>query len=130
MAGWNFFLYEAILIPFEISALNVVLTFWSDNIPLAAICAACIVAYAIINVFGFENIAWLQTEWGIKIAISCLTTWAFVGYNALLILAALGRHPHPRRRTRDHRQPIPAPRNRKSTSPLPAMIQPPWASIG
>lgn len=47
------------------------------------------IANAIINVFGFENIAWLQTEWGIKIAISCLTTWAFVGYNALLILAGL-----------------------------------------
>jgi amino acid transporter len=50
--GWNFFLYEAILIPFEISALNVVLTYWSDNIPLAAICAACIVLYGIINLFA------------------------------------------------------------------------------
>lgn len=45
-AGWNFFLYEAILIPFEISALNLVLGYWSDKIPLAAICAACIVLYA------------------------------------------------------------------------------------
>lgn len=46
MAGWNFFIYEALLIPFEITALNLVLTFWSDNIPVAAICAACIVCYA------------------------------------------------------------------------------------
>lgn len=46
MAGWNFFLYEAVLIPWEISALNLVLTFWSDDIPIAAICAACIVLYA------------------------------------------------------------------------------------
>ena len=46
MAGWNFFLYEATLIPFEITALNLVLTFWSDDIPVAAICAACIVLYA------------------------------------------------------------------------------------
>lgn len=46
-------------------------------------------ANAIINVFGFENIAWLQNEWGIKIAISALTTWSFVGYNSLLILAGL-----------------------------------------
>jgi len=46
MAGWNFFFYEALLIPFEITALNVVLKFWSDNIPTAAICAACIVLYA------------------------------------------------------------------------------------
>jgi yeast amino acid transporter len=27
MVGWNFFLYEALLIPFEISALNLVLTY-------------------------------------------------------------------------------------------------------
>ncbi|KAB2569663.1 General amino acid permease [Lasiodiplodia theobromae] len=51
-AGWNFYLYEAILIPFEISALNLVLGYWSDKIPLAAICAACIVLYAIINLFA------------------------------------------------------------------------------
>lgn len=45
MAGWNFFLYEAFLIPFEISALNLVLTYWRDDIPVAAVVAACIVAY-------------------------------------------------------------------------------------
>lgn len=45
MAGWNFFLYEAILIPFEISALNLVIKFWSDSVPVGAICAACIVTY-------------------------------------------------------------------------------------
>ncbi len=45
MAGWNFFLYEAVLIPWEISALNLVLTYWSDNIPVGAVCAACIVLY-------------------------------------------------------------------------------------
>ncbi|KAK8256299.1 amino acid transporter-like protein [Phyllosticta capitalensis] len=50
-AGWNFFLYEAILIPFEISALILVLQYWSDNIPLAAVCAVCIVLYGVINVF-------------------------------------------------------------------------------
>lgn len=43
--GWNFFLYEAFLIPFEISALNLVLTFWSDKIPVAAVVAACILSY-------------------------------------------------------------------------------------
>jgi amino acid transporter len=45
MAGWNFFIYEAILIPFEISALNLVLTYWRDDIPVAAVVAACIVLY-------------------------------------------------------------------------------------
>lgn len=46
MAGWNFFLYEAFLIPFEISALNLVITFWTDKVPIAAICVGCIVLYA------------------------------------------------------------------------------------
>jgi amino acid transporter len=46
MAGWNFFLYEALLIPFEITALNLVLNFWRDDIPVAAVCAAVIVLYA------------------------------------------------------------------------------------
>lgn len=45
-AGWNFFLYEALLIPFEITALNLVLSFWRDDIPAGAVCAACIVLYA------------------------------------------------------------------------------------
>lgn len=46
MAGWNFFLYEAFLIPFEISALNLVITFWTDKVPVPAICIACIILYA------------------------------------------------------------------------------------
>ena len=46
MAGWNFFFYEALLIPFEITALNVVLGFWRDDIPVAAVCAGCIVLYS------------------------------------------------------------------------------------
>ncbi|KAM0438090.1 hypothetical protein ACHAQK_006821 [Fusarium lateritium] len=45
MTGWNFFLYECVLIPFEISALTTVVRFWRDDIPEAAICGACCVAY-------------------------------------------------------------------------------------
>ncbi|KAI1347286.1 histidine permease [Xylaria sp. FL0043] len=54
LAGWNFFLYEAILIPYEITALNLVLTFWTDKIPVAAICIIVIVLYAIINILAVQ----------------------------------------------------------------------------
>ena len=37
------------------------------------------VANALLNAVGAGNIRWLQTEWGIKIAIATLTTWSFVG---------------------------------------------------
>ena len=45
MIGWNFFIYEAILVPFEITALNLVLSYWRDDIPVEAVVAACIVLY-------------------------------------------------------------------------------------
>ncbi|KKK19322.1 hypothetical protein P175DRAFT_0228768 [Aspergillus ochraceoroseus IBT 24754] len=51
-AGWNFFFYEAILIPFEITAVSLVLSFWRDDIPVAAVCAACIVLYAACNILA------------------------------------------------------------------------------
>ena len=49
MAGWNFFFYEALLIPFEITAITQVLSFWRDDIPTAAVCVACIALYACVS---------------------------------------------------------------------------------
>ena len=46
MAGWNFFLYEAISIPFEITAICTVLGFWVENLPDAAVIATAIILYA------------------------------------------------------------------------------------
>lgn len=43
MAGWNFFLYEAILIPFEITAPSVIVTYWRDDVPSPAVTTAAIV---------------------------------------------------------------------------------------
>lgn len=40
------FLYLALLIPFEISALAIILSFWSDDIPIWAVCLAAIILYA------------------------------------------------------------------------------------
>lgn len=49
MVGWNYFLYEALLIPFEIVALTLVLSFWSESVtdpgPTAGIIIAVIFAY-------------------------------------------------------------------------------------
>ncbi|KAJ9500052.1 hypothetical protein H2202_004443 [Exophiala xenobiotica] len=52
MVGWNFFFYEALLIPFEITALNLVIQFWTDKIPVAAVCVICIVLYGILNILA------------------------------------------------------------------------------
>ncbi|KAK9769595.1 hypothetical protein SCAR479_13714 [Seiridium cardinale] len=86
MAGWNFFLYEACLIPFEISALNLVLTFWRDDIPAAAVCAACIVLYAVFNIIAVKYYGeaefWLSTgKLLLIVMLFCFTFVTMVGGN-------------------------------------------------
>ncbi|KGO78078.1 Amino acid/polyamine transporter I [Penicillium italicum] len=58
MVGWNFFFYEALLIPFEISAFTLVLSFWSDKVtepgPVAGICIGVILVYGILNVLAVK----------------------------------------------------------------------------
>lgn len=45
-AGYNFYLFEAFLVPFEIVACNFIIQFWTDVIPTGAVIAAIILAYA------------------------------------------------------------------------------------
>lgn len=49
LAGWNFFIYEALIIPFEITALTSVISFWNADAlnpgPTAGICIAVIACY-------------------------------------------------------------------------------------
>jgi yeast amino acid transporter len=45
-AGWNFFVLEAALVPFEVTAVNLVITFWTDIIPVWAVIAMILVVYS------------------------------------------------------------------------------------
>ncbi|KAJ5624938.1 hypothetical protein N7510_001247 [Penicillium lagena] len=47
--GWNYFFLMAFAIPYEITAINVLLTFWTDKIPVAAVVVICLVIYAGLN---------------------------------------------------------------------------------
>ncbi|RAL63127.1 hypothetical protein DID88_004209 [Monilinia fructigena] len=51
-AGYNFFIFEAALVPFEIVACNVIIHYWSDAVPAGGIIAIVIVLYGLINVFA------------------------------------------------------------------------------
>ena len=46
-AGYNFFVFEAFLVPFEIVACNLIITFWSDVVPTGVIIAIVIVLYGL-----------------------------------------------------------------------------------
>lgn len=53
-AGWNFFVFEAALVPFEIVACNVILQYWTDSIPAGATIAVVLVIYAAVNLFAVK----------------------------------------------------------------------------
>lgn len=53
-AGWNFFVFEAALVPFEVTACNLILQYWSDAIPVAAVVVIVLVLYALINVIAVQ----------------------------------------------------------------------------
>ncbi|MEV6126507.1 sugar ABC transporter permease [Streptomyces violaceusniger] len=44
---------------------------------------------AVLQGLGLDQVAWLNTDWGIKISIAVLMTWQWTGYNALIFLAGL-----------------------------------------
>ena len=52
MSGWNFYIYESLLIPFEITALTTILGFWRDDIPAWSVPIACIFLYGLINILA------------------------------------------------------------------------------
>lgn len=74
-AGINFFIFEAALVPFEVTACNLIIHFWTDAIPTGAVIAIIIVLYALINVLAVH---WYgETEF-----------WAALG-KVLLIVALI-----------------------------------------
>lgn len=50
----EFIVFEAILVPFEMTACNVVIHFWSDAVPTGAIIAIVLVSYAFINMMAVK----------------------------------------------------------------------------
>ncbi|KAF2093081.1 putative carnitine transport protein [Rhizodiscina lignyota] len=53
-AGYNFFVFEAALVPFEVTACNVVIHYWSDVVPAGGIIAIVLVLYLLINVLAVK----------------------------------------------------------------------------
>lgn len=54
MLDTDFFIFEAALVPFEITACNVIIHFWSEAVPTAAIISIVIILYALINLLAVK----------------------------------------------------------------------------
>ncbi|KAJ5665645.1 uncharacterized protein N7477_008093 [Penicillium maclennaniae] len=53
-AGYNFFIFEAALVPFEIVAVSLIVKYWTSAIPVAAMNVIILVLYAILNIFAVK----------------------------------------------------------------------------
>jgi amino acid transporter len=70
--SWNFFIKEALLVPYEIVAFSVLLQYWTDAVPGAAMVVAISACYVVLHSIGIRY-------WGIaemymatfKIALMC-----------------------------------------------------------
>ncbi|KAL2823575.1 amino acid permease/ SLC12A domain-containing protein [Aspergillus cavernicola] len=47
--GWNYFFLMAFSIPYEVTAIHVLLTYWTDKIPVGVVVAVCLVIYGVLN---------------------------------------------------------------------------------
>ncbi|RAH66747.1 general amino acid permease [Aspergillus aculeatinus CBS 121060] len=84
--GWNFFLTMALGIPYEIVAINVLLTYWTDRIPVAAVVVIVMVIYGILNVltvryFGVAEFYLSICKIILMIGLICYTFVTMVGGN-------------------------------------------------
>jgi yeast amino acid transporter len=52
VAGVNFFIYLAFLVPSEITALGLILQFWTDKIPIAVVITVVLLLYLALNIFA------------------------------------------------------------------------------
>ncbi|KAJ5610191.1 Amino acid/polyamine transporter I [Penicillium lagena] len=53
-AGYNFFIFEATLVPFEIVAVSIILRYWTSAIPVAATNVIVLILYSILNAFAVK----------------------------------------------------------------------------
>ncbi|KAJ5712555.1 hypothetical protein N7493_009023 [Penicillium malachiteum] len=86
--SWNFFFSMAFLVPFELVAMNIMITFWTDKVPVEAIIVAMIVLYALLNMisvryFGISEFYLSIFKVLLMIGLFCFTFITMLGGNPL-----------------------------------------------
>ncbi|KAK8002043.1 hypothetical protein PG991_014265 [Apiospora marii] len=85
--AWNFFFCVAFLVPFEIVAMNIMITFWTDKVPVEAVIVAMIVLYVILHVFSVRY-------WGVsEFYLSTFKVFLMLGLFVFTFVTMLGGNP-------------------------------------
>ncbi|KAJ5898961.1 hypothetical protein N7495_003705 [Penicillium taxi] len=85
--GWNFFIFQAILVPFEMVAVNIILNYWTDKIPVAAVVSIILVIYIVVNSFNVKYYG--EIEFWLAIA----KIFLIVGLTAYTFVTMVGGNP-------------------------------------
>lgn len=86
-AGWNYLAFEAVLVPFEVTACGLVVRFWTDAVPPAAVAAIVVALYALLNLLA---VRWFgEAEFWAAVGKVLLV----VGLVAFTLVAMLGGNP-------------------------------------
>ncbi|RDA91468.1 hypothetical protein CP533_3749 [Ophiocordyceps camponoti-saundersi (nom. inval.)] len=86
-AGWNFFIFQAALVPFEVVACNLIIRFWTDAIPTVVIIVVIITLYALLNVL---TVSWFgESEFWAAVGKVVLA----VGLIVFTVIVMLGGNP-------------------------------------
>ncbi|KAG5916566.1 hypothetical protein E4U42_007600 [Claviceps africana] len=86
-AGWNFFVLQALCVPFEIVACGFILRFWTDAVPTAVVIVVVGALYAVVNLAA---VRWYgETEFWAAVGKVLL----IVGLVVFTLVAMLGGNP-------------------------------------
>ncbi|KAK7529324.1 putative general amino acid permease [Phyllosticta citricarpa] len=86
--SWNFFLNMAFLIPFEIVAFNILLTYWTDAVPVEAVVVIVMILYGLLNMISVRYFGVAEFYLSIfKVFLICMlmafTFFTMLGANPL-----------------------------------------------
>ncbi|KAE8374860.1 amino acid permease/ SLC12A domain-containing protein [Aspergillus bertholletiae] len=86
--GWNFFLAMALNIPYEMVAINVLLTYWTDKVPAAVVVVIVMAIYGILNVLTVRY-------FGIaEFYLSFFKIFLMIGLILYTFITMVGGNPH------------------------------------
>ncbi|KAI1823971.1 general amino acid permease [Xylaria intraflava] len=85
--GWNYFFLMAFNIPYEITAIHVLLTYWTDKVPVAAVVVAALVIYAVLNGLA---VRWFGTS---EFYLSIFKVFLMLGLMSYTFVTMVGGNP-------------------------------------
>ncbi|KAK6814018.1 hypothetical protein RU639_010491 [Aspergillus parasiticus] len=86
--GWNYFLAMALNIPYEIVAINVLLTYWTDKVPAAA------VVVIVMTIFGILNVLTVRYFGVAEFYLSFFKIFLMLGLILYTFVTMVGGNPH------------------------------------